>query len=215
VAAFSTRGYPHLDRHVYVTYGEPGRQIWRITLDDDSTVFLLVFAADETIDIAQLDTAGSKELLARRYAGGGWETQEVLAALAATTDLYFDRVSQIEMPHWSRGRIALIGDACACPSLLAGEGSAMAMAEAYTLAGELHTANGDYSKAFAAYETRLRPYVERKQKGARNFATSFVPRTVFGLWLRNISINVAGQLGLTRLLFGAQLNEPVKLATYR
>lgn len=215
VAAFSTRNYPHRDPHVYVTYGEPGRQIWRITLDDDMTVFLLVFTEDEGFDISQVDAAGSKEILARRYAGGGWETQEVLAALATTADLYFDRVSQIAMPSWSHGRVALIGDACACPSLLAGEGSAMAMAEAYTLAGELHAAGGDHTQAFEAYEKRLRPYVERKQKGARGFAGSFVPRTALGLWLRNVSINAAGQLGLTRLLFGAQLNDPVKLATYR
>ena len=50
-------------------------------------------------------------------------------ALQASTDLYFDRVSQIVMPSQTKGRVALIGDACACPSLLAGEGSAMAMAE--------------------------------------------------------------------------------------
>ena len=91
----------------------------------------------------------------------------------------------------------------------------MAMAEAYTLAGELSSAGSDHTSAFEAYERRLRPYVERKQKGARGFASSFVPKTARGLWLRNVLINAAGQLGLTRLLFGAQLNDPIKLATYR
>jgi len=106
---------------------------------------------------------------------GLMETDAVLRALDAAEDLYFDRVSQIAVPQWSRGRVALIGDACACPSLLAGEGSAMAMAEAYVLAGELHAAGGDHARAFAAYEARLRPYVERKQKAARGFASGFVP----------------------------------------
>ena len=41
------------------------------------------------------------------------------------------------MPSWSRGRVALVGDAAACPSLLAGQGSALAMVEAYVLAAEL------------------------------------------------------------------------------
>lgn len=215
VAAFSAQGYRHRDPHVYVTYGEPGRQIWRITLGEDTTVFLLVFAEDDPLALPQHDALQQKDILARRYAGGGWETDEMLAALATTTDLYFDRVSQIEMPRWSSGRVALIGDACACPSLLAGEGSAMAMAEAYTLAGELSSAGSDHTSAFEAYERRLRPYVERKQKGARGFASSFVPKTARGLWLRNVLINATGQLGLTRLLFGAQLNNPIKLATYR
>lgn len=139
----------------------------------------------------------------------------MLRALESSTDLYFDRVSQIVMPQWSKGRIALIGDACACPSLLAGEGSAMAMAEAYTLAGELDAAGEDYERAFQAYEQRLRPYVERKQKGARGFASSFVPKSTWGLWLRSMILNAVTRLGLTRLLFGAQLRDRMKLENYR
>jgi 2-polyprenyl-6-methoxyphenol hydroxylase-like FAD-dependent oxidoreductase len=91
----------------------------------------------------------------------------------------------------------------------------MAMAEAYTLAGELVAAGGDRDRAFRAYEQRLRPYVERKQKGARGFASSFVPTTAAGLWLRNFSINAATRLGLVRLLFGAQLRDRMELADYR
>lgn len=215
VAAFSTKGYPHRDPHVYVTYGEPGRQIWRITLDEETTVFLLVFAGSEPLADTAHDVARQKDILSRLYAPSRWETPDVLAALDSATDLYFDRVSQIVLPHWSRGRIALIGDACACPSLLAGEGSAMAMAEAYTLAGELDAAGGDHQLAFEAYERSLRPYVERKQKGAQGFAASFVPKSAFGLWLRNFTINAAASLGLIRLLFGAQIGDHVELRTYR
>jgi 2-polyprenyl-6-methoxyphenol hydroxylase-like FAD-dependent oxidoreductase len=138
----------------------------------------------------------------------------MLAALETATDLYVDRISQIEMPDWTNGRVALLGDACACPSLLAGEGSSMAMAEAYTLAGELHAAGGDHEQGFRAYEQRLRPYVERKQKGARGFATSFVPKSAFGLWVRDTSLNVVTRLGLTRLLFQAQLRDPLELHSY-
>ena len=213
VAAFSIDDYRHRDPHAYVTYGEPGRQIWRITVGEHGTVFLLVFA-DKNPALPIQDASQQKDILARLYAQSGWEADEMLQALQATTDLYFDRVSQIVMPRWSRERIALIGDACACPSLLAGEGSAMAMAEAYTLAGELQAANGDHVRAFESYEGRLRPYVERKQKGARGFAASFVPKTTLGLWLRNLSINGANRLGLTRLLFGTQLRDRLELQNY-
>lgn len=57
---------------------------------------------------------------------------------------HFDRASQIRMPSWSRGRMALIGDAAARPSLLAGQGSALAMVEAYVLAAELNRSPGDH-----------------------------------------------------------------------
>lgn len=215
VAAFTAPGYPHRNPHTYVTYGEPGRQIWRVSLAEDAAVFLLVFTHEGDADLPMHDPAQQKAVLRRLYGQSGWEAREALAALDAATDLYFDRVSQIVMPEWSKGRLALIGDACACPSLLAGEGSAMAMAEAYTLAGELDRAGGDHRRAFAAYEQRLRPYVERKQKGARSFAASFVPRSSLGLWLRNVSIEAANRLNLTTLLFGSQINDRLTLETYR
>ena len=198
-----------------MTYGEPGRQIWRITVDEDTTVFMLVFAESDPHAAPVHDAARQKEVLTRLYSGGGWETDEMLRALQASTDLYFDRVSQIVMPSWTKGHVALIGDACACPSLLAGEGSAMAMAEAYTLAGELVVAQGGHASAFEIYEQRLRPYVERKQKGARDFAASFVPRSAYGLWLRNATINAANRLGLIQLLFRAQMRTGIELQNYR
>ena len=138
----------------------------------------------------------------------------MLRALQGATDLYVDRMSQIIMPRWTKGRVALLGDACACPSLLAGEGSAMAMAEAYTLAGELHAADGDYARAFAAYEAKLQPYVARKQKAARGFASSFVPKSAAGVWLRNVVLNVVGRLGISRMLFRGQFNDVLKLSDY-
>ena len=91
----------------------------------------------------------------------------------------------------------------------------MAMAEAYTLAGELDIAHGDHASAFERYEQRLRPYVERKQKGAREFAASFVPRSAYGLWLRNATINAANRLGLIQLLFRAQMRTGIELQDYR
>src|SRR3954447_7637273 len=119
------------------------------------------------------------------------------------------------MPSWTKGRVALIGDACACPSLLAGEGPAMAMAEAYTLAVEFAGAQGRHAAAFENYEQSLRPYVERKQKRARDFAASFVPRSAYGLWLRNATINAANRLGLIQLLFRAQMRTGIELQNYQ
>ena len=61
----------------------------------------------------------------------------------------FRSVSQIRMDTWSKGRTALIGDAAACVSLLAGEGTGLAISEGYVLAGELNKCGGNYAAAFA------------------------------------------------------------------
>lgn len=120
--------------------------------------------------------------------------------LDAADNLYFDAVSQIELPHWSHGRVALVGDAAYCPSLLAGEGSAFAMAGAYILANELALAAGDYASAFAAYERRFRAFVARKQKAARVFASSFAPGTNLGLLVRDIVLRLGAVPAIGDLL---------------
>jgi hypothetical protein len=79
----------------------------------------------------------------------GWECGAILSELDASTDLYFDRVSQIKLGKWSRGRVVLIGDAAFCVSLLAGQGSALAMTAAYVMAGELAKSRGDDEVASA------------------------------------------------------------------
>jgi 2-polyprenyl-6-methoxyphenol hydroxylase-like FAD-dependent oxidoreductase len=92
------------------------------------------------------------------------------------------------MQHWSRGRIAPVGDAAFCVSLLAGQGSALAMVSSYVLAGELAAAHDRYELAFDRYETLLRSHTAAKQSTAERFAGAFAPKTQFGLSFRNLVI---------------------------
>ena len=85
------------------------------------------------------------------------------------------------MERWSAGRSVLLGDAAHCASPLSGMGTSMAIVGAYILAGELKEANGDYSVAFARYETLMRDFVKQCQKLAEG-ADWFVPRTRLKLW---------------------------------
>ena len=98
-------------------------------------MFLFVFRSHQAADPGEL--AARKALLRREFGDAGWECPQILAALDGVDDLYFDVVSQIRLDRWSRGRTALVGDAAACVSLMAGEGTGLAMTEAYVLAGEL------------------------------------------------------------------------------
>jgi 2-polyprenyl-6-methoxyphenol hydroxylase-like FAD-dependent oxidoreductase len=148
------------------------------------------------------------------YRNGGWECSNMLDELARTDELYFDRVSQIRMPEWSRGRIALVGDAAFCVSLLAGQGSALAMISAYVLAGELAAAQGRYGHAFGRYEELLRSYIATKQRGAVRFAGAFAPKTQFGVLVRNLMVRAFAIPGLARLAVGRDIADKLQLPDY-
>ncbi|RDH76397.1 FAD-binding domain [Mycolicibacterium moriokaense] len=203
VAACVLDGYRPRDDDVYVTHNLPGGQIGRFTLDGDRTLVLFIFRSSaphipETVESA-------KALLRRQFADAKWETPQILAALDGVDDIYLDVVSQIKMPKWSFGRVALIGDAAACVSLLAGEGTGLALVESYVLAGELARAEGDLNRAFAAYESLLRAFIEEKQEGATKFINFFAARTSLGIWLRNtlmraMKLPLVGDLVLSRSL---------------
>jgi 2-polyprenyl-6-methoxyphenol hydroxylase-like FAD-dependent oxidoreductase len=53
---------------------------------------------------------------------------DILASLRRADSVYFDKVSQIRMGSWSRGRTVLLGDAAWCVTLFAGSGAALAVA---------------------------------------------------------------------------------------
>ncbi|MBI1181172.1 MAG: FAD-binding domain [Alphaproteobacteria bacterium] len=190
VAAFNTPDYPHRDQDIYVSHSTPGRQIARYSLRDGRTGLFMVFRDPERIAEGRRDVAAQKALIRSALDGMGWETPDILRALEQTDDLYFDSVSQIRLQAWSRGRVALLGDAAFCPSLVAGEGSSMAMAGAYLLAGELKAAAGGHRQAFERFERMFRPLVERKQVAAEKFADWFAPRTATALTLRNLGSRV-------------------------
>jgi 2-polyprenyl-6-methoxyphenol hydroxylase-like FAD-dependent oxidoreductase len=127
--------------------------------------------------------------LRRAFGDMKWEVPQILEQMSDVDDLYIDRVSQIHLPCWYCGRTALLGDAAACASLLAGEGTGLAMIEAYVLAGELNRFGRDVPSALASYEARLRRFVRAKQKSAVRFRGFFAPRTALGLAVRDLAVN--------------------------
>jgi 2-polyprenyl-6-methoxyphenol hydroxylase-like FAD-dependent oxidoreductase len=193
-------------------FGHPGRMIGRFTMRENRTLFLFIFATGEKVLPETLD--GQKELLLALYANDKWECPHILHELKDTQELYFDRVCQIRMPNWSRGRVALVGDAAFCVSLLAGQGSALAMTSAYVLAGELVRAGGRHEKAFRQYEALLRAYIGTKQEGAMRFGGALAPKTQWGLWFRNQVMNAFTIPGLARLAVGREITDKLILPDY-
>jgi 2-polyprenyl-6-methoxyphenol hydroxylase-like FAD-dependent oxidoreductase len=107
--------------------------------------------------------------------------------------------------------VALVGDAAACVSLLAGQGTALAMVEAYVLAAELARARGDHTEAFAAYERMLMPFLLSKQKGARRLASAFAPRSRIQLFVRNSVLRLFSIPFVAQLAMGNSLRDAIEL----
>jgi 2-polyprenyl-6-methoxyphenol hydroxylase-like FAD-dependent oxidoreductase len=104
-----------------------------------------------------------KQILKDQFASNtNWKIPEILDAMLHSDDLYFDEVSQIHMPSWTKGRVALVGDAAQAPSFFTGMGTSLALQGATLLAKELHS-NDDYQTAFAKYDETHRPFAESIQ----------------------------------------------------
>lgn len=215
-AAFEIEGYRPRDELVYLMYTEVGQQVARFAMREDRTMFFFTFADTE------LDDAGSirlqKDLLRKRFGNSGWECPQILDALDRVEDLYFDRVSQIRMDPtrglWSWGRVVLLGDAASCVSLLAGQGSSLAMVAAYILAGELHRANGDYAEAFRRYQKLFYPFILKKQKAALSFASAFGPQSNLALFARNQVFKLLAIPWIADIAVGHDFVDNISLPTY-
>ncbi|MFI6922056.1 FAD-dependent monooxygenase [Nonomuraea spiralis] len=112
------------------------------------------------LDYDHRDVEQQKRLVQEHCSGLRWEAPKLLEAMWKADDFYFDAMAQVEMDRWSRGRVALVGDAGYCASPLSGQGTSLALVGAYVLAEELGRAP---EGAFDRYERRMRPFVALNQ----------------------------------------------------
>lgn len=176
VAGFGVPNHLGLDRSARM-YSEPGRTVLLSHYggDPERGGASLVFASGPLDDVRH-DVAAQKRVLAERFAGMGWETPRVLAALEPADDLYFDALTQCHIDRLSQGRVVLLGDA-GYGATMGGMGTGSALVCAYVLAGELAAARGDHRTAFAAYEATVTRFAKGCQRTAGNAGPFFAPPT--------------------------------------
>lgn len=162
-----------LDRWV-IDYRHPesGRSALLRPIQDATRAMAMFSFPSADFDVDHRDLAAQKTLLRERTAGMGWSTSRMLAHLDDTPDFYLDQVAQVVMDRWSNGRVGLLGDAAFSSSPMSGGGTGLAMVGAYLLAGELAAAGWEPEPAFAAYEERMRPFVEANQEIGRMHVAS-------------------------------------------
>jgi 2-polyprenyl-6-methoxyphenol hydroxylase-like FAD-dependent oxidoreductase len=186
--------------HCGMAYIDAGRTAALQGIEPDNPARASFFLIDPHLDFDYRDTDGNKRLFAQRYAGMGWEVPNLLQGLAEASEVYFDSITQVHLPSYSRGRVCLIGDAAWCATPRSGMGTTLAMVGAYVLAHELRTAGDDYAAAFAQYQRLLAPYVARSQKLA--IATLRTERFSSGRLakLRNVALRLVRIPGVSKLV---------------
>ncbi|MGX1621789.1 FAD-dependent monooxygenase [Streptomyces sp. NPDC055506] len=140
----------------------------------------------EPIDYDHHDLESQKKILVEAFAGHrSWRIPELLDAALADPGFYFTSASQIHLPSWHCGRVALVGDAGYSPAFLSGRGTSLALTGARFLAEELERCGDDHTAAFARYEARQRPYVTFAQNRVHSGRDRMLPTTWAAIAARN------------------------------
>jgi len=157
--------------HGFDLYLEPCIQVSVYPMDDGRWMVYLTMKNDSpSAPPRESRNTQIKDMLR----GMGWVCDKIADVITDETYIFYDTITQIVNPNWSKGRVLLIGDAAHCPTLISGQGASMAMAGAYFWAQVLEN-TASISDAITAFESRLRPDIDRIQSKARDFAPNFVP----------------------------------------
>ncbi|SFS52919.1 2-polyprenyl-6-methoxyphenol hydroxylase [Marininema halotolerans] len=166
----------------------PNRQISVYPIDEGRLATFFVYRSP------RLEEPITREVTARElrhhYGDLEWMVPELLSMVETASDLYFDEVSQVRLPKWTKGRVVLIGDACQAVSLIAGQGASMAMAGAWVLSREIEKEPNLFA-ALQNYEELMRPPIANIQQSAQKLAKWFVPENHLTLWLQESMMRLA------------------------
>jgi 2-polyprenyl-6-methoxyphenol hydroxylase-like FAD-dependent oxidoreductase len=166
-------------------YGEPDKSLM-LNAYNNKTDIIFCFYADEEIPYNYRDIEQQRNIILDQFKGLRWRTAELLEEIKHSPNFYFDKFCQIKMPAWTKGRVALIGDAGYCASPAAGKGASLSVIGAAALADALEKHEGNYKLAFADYNHDLRPFIEEVQAEAEfNVREKFILRTEEAISKRN------------------------------
>jgi 2-polyprenyl-6-methoxyphenol hydroxylase-like FAD-dependent oxidoreductase len=159
-----------------------------------------------------LETSSDKEAVLGRVSALSHPQVRSLRAQAeqARDPIVIDSLAMVDLPQWSKGRIALLGDAVHCLTLVSGQGAGMAIASAEMLVQALMK-HANPLAALASHEVRLRPIIARLQARSHKMAAVFIPQSAFAFWVRNVIMRHAPKSWLGRY-FSKSIRSEIELA---
>jgi 2-polyprenyl-6-methoxyphenol hydroxylase-like FAD-dependent oxidoreductase len=166
-------------------YNEPGKAIMLNTYNKKTDI-VLCFSSEKEIPYDYRDEEQQRNMILNQFAGVGWRAPVLLAEVKKAKTFYFDKLCQIKMPSWTKGRVALVGDAGYCASPAAGKGGSLAIDGAAALADAFQKCHGIFELAFQEYNESFRPFIEEVQANVVSFGVEFlIPRTTEAIRERN------------------------------
>ena len=185
----------------------PGGRVIFLRPDPHGGTKAVLMIREGLHEALELSDEEAKARLAEQFADAGWEAERVIAGLKQTEDLYFQVLCQVNMGRWSKGRVALTGDAAWCATPIIGIGTTLAVTGAYVLAGEL--ANHDrHEDAFGAHDRLMRPFIEQGQGKPDSFKTMNYRRTLFGIAAQHATLGVPSKPVLRDMFIKLGMREP-------
>jgi 2-polyprenyl-6-methoxyphenol hydroxylase-like FAD-dependent oxidoreductase len=178
-------GKSYIRRDLSQIHSVPGKTVM-LNSYDGKTDIVFGFHAENEVSYNHRDKAQQRRILRERFERVGWRTADLLSEIDADDDFYFDKLCQIRMPCWTKGRVALVGDAGYCASPAAGMGGSLAIIGAAALAEAFERHGNDVAAAFRDYDESLRPFVDAVQMQAVTFGLAmFAPKTEADIIERN------------------------------
>ena len=149
------------------TAPNPGVDCWTVWSGGQGTLLLIPVDEEHVYGYASTTRGGAAgddpQWLGSTFAGF---PEPVATTVAAALDdpgqLYYSPVEEVRCEHWSRGRLALIGDAAHATGPVWAQGAALALEDALVLA-DLLAERRDWSSVGAEYERLRRPRVAHVQ----------------------------------------------------
>ena len=158
-------------------YAEPGKSVM-LNAYNGKTDIVLTFYSEEELPYDYRNEEEQRSIILSRYQGMGWRVPELLDEVTKSGTFYFDKLCQMKMPNWTKGCVALVGDAGYCASPAAGRGGSLAIDGASALADAFEQCGGDYAAAFAEYNKSFRPFIDGVQAEVVEYGVEvLIPRT--------------------------------------
>jgi 2-polyprenyl-6-methoxyphenol hydroxylase-like FAD-dependent oxidoreductase len=203
------------DNMIAKVFNMPGRRVIATRVDNPRTMQVYLgylekggHAMEDALRSG--DVKKQKQLWADMYKDAGWEAPRLIHAMLNSpeaNDFYFQKIGQVKMDKWSRGRVVLVGDAGYTPSPLTGKGTSIGLIGAYVLAGELarHLESSKdtgqaVDAALESYEKVLRPCVEKAQELFKGVPGIAYPETEWGVWFLHLVVRIFSTLRIVKLI---------------
>lgn len=166
-------------------YSEVGKTIMLNAYNGKTDICFAYFSKNE-VSYDYRNEEQMRDMITEQFKEAGWRSPELLNEVQESDTFYFDKLCQMKMPSWTKGRVALVGDAGYCASPAAGRGGSLAIDGAAALADAFEKCNGDFTQAFQAYNADFRPFIDQIQQEVVEFGLDMlIPKTEEAIIKRN------------------------------